>query len=143
MPKNIKQISFDRILKILMTPGAVIHFVGIGGVSMCSLAKLTLLMKAKVTGSDTAESERTAELRRLGADVKIGHDSHNLDSASLVVYTHAVHEDNPEILEAQKLLIPLVSRAEFMGALMIRYKHRVGVCGTHGKSTVTSMLTVQ
>ena len=140
MANNSKQLSFDKLLKLLSGGNSLIHFVGIGGVSMCSLARLALYMNVRVSGSDVVESERTAELRELGAKISIGHNSRNVEGATLVVYTHAVHADNPEILEAQRRLIPLVSRAEFMGALMIRYKHRVGVSGTHGKSTTVAML---
>ena len=135
-----KNLSFDRLRKITETSSARIHFVGVGGVSMYSLARLAMLGSVKISGSDREESERTRELARLGVDVKIGHDKSNVNGASVVVYTHAVAQDNCELEEARRLQIPVVSRAEYMGALMLGYKNRIGVSGSHGKSTTVAML---
>ncbi len=140
MAKPEKRISFDKLLKITSSGSSTIHFVGIGGVSMYSLARLALVMKNRITGSDREESARTKELELLGASISIGHKASNVNGASLVVYTHAVSPANPELLAAKNLGIPAVSRAEYMGALMISYKNRIGVSGSHGKSTTVAML---
>ena len=138
--KNKGGLPYDRILKIAMNEKSRVHFVGIGGVSMYSLALATMHLGAQVTGSDREENERTAALRKNGITVRIGHTASAVAGASLVVYSHAVSGSCPELLAAKNLDIPFVSRAEYMGALMIKYKRRIGVSGTHGKSTVTAML---
>ncbi|MBO5102178.1 MAG: UDP-N-acetylmuramate--L-alanine ligase, partial [Clostridia bacterium] len=109
------------------------HFIGVGGVSMYSLAKMTLSLGASVTGSDLVDSERTRALSDAGAIIYKGHSAYNVISAALVVYSSAVGENNPELIGARSRSIPTVSRAEYMGALMIGYKKRIGVSGTHGK----------
>lgn len=121
-------------------PGSRVHFIGIGGISMYSLASLCAMRALRVSGSDIEESERTAALRRLGVEVRIGHTVANSIDKDLVVYTHAVSENNPELLGAKKLDIPTVSRAQLLGALMTEYKGRIGVSGSHGKSTTLAML---
>lgn len=135
-----KSLSFDKLRKITETPSARVHFIGIGGVSMSSLARLALLGKVKISGSDRENSERTKELSELGADIKIGHDKKNVRGATIVVYTHAIPYDNCELEEARSLQIPIVSRAEYMGALMMGYVNRIGVSGSHGKSSTVAML---
>ena len=135
-----QNISFERIRKIAEDKTATVHFVGIGGVSMYSLACLTMLSGARVTGSDREASERTDTLLMRGATVSIGHSTDNVQGASLVVYTHAISDDNVELWEARRLGIPTVNRAEFMGALLLRYKNRIGISGSHGKSTTVAML---
>ena len=137
---NEKGISFEKLRRITETQKAKIHFVGIGGVSMYSLARLALLGTAEISGSDREESDRTRELKKLGVEVKIGHNKDNVHGASVVVYTHAIAKDNCEILEAHNLQIPVVSRAEYMGALMLGYTNRIGVSGSHGKSSTVAML---
>lgn len=119
---------------------AHIHFIGIGGISMSGLAQIMLKNGYKVTGSDRAKSPITEKLEKLGATVFEGHASQNIKGASLIVHTAAVHEDNPEIIAARENHIPLVTRAEFLGAIMKTYAHAAGIAGTHGKTTTTSML---
>ena len=135
-----KNISFDKLVKITQNPSAKVHFVGIAPDSMYSLARLAMLGGAKISGSDREESGRTRELSRLGADVKIGHRKENVAGASVVIYTHAIPEGNCELKEARKLQIPTISRAEYMGALMLGYTNRIGISGSHGKSTTVAML---
>ena len=120
--------------------GASIHFIGIGGISMSGMAQVALTKGFKVSGSDRAESAITDKLAQHGAVIHIGHSAENVHGADLVVHTAAVHEDNPEMQEAQRLGIRLVDRAEFLGAVMKEYPHAVGVSGTHGKTTTTGML---
>lgn len=130
----------DRLVRNIEERGGNIHFVGIGGVSMYSLARLCLSRGITVTGSDREESNRTGELRLLGASVFIGHSAVNVREASLVVYTHAIDKANPELCAALDKEIPTVSRSAFLGALMMGYKNRIGVSGSHGKSTTVAML---
>lgn len=119
---------------------AVIHFIGIGGISMSGLAHVALAKGYKVTGSDRASSDITRRLENEGAVIYEGHDGKNIGDADLVVHTAAVKDDNPEMIEARNRGIRLIDRAEFLGALMKEYHHAVGVAGTHGKTTTTSML---
>lgn len=119
---------------------AHIHFIGIGGISMSGLAHIALCSGYKVTGSDRAKSDITDKLEKEGAIIYEGHDAKNIEGASLVVHTAAVKPDNPEMKAAVQNGIRLIDRAEFLGAVMKNYRHAVGVAGTHGKTTTTSML---
>lgn len=121
---------------------AVIHLIGIGGVSMCALAELLLSYGVPVTGSDRTESAATRKLQALGARICYEHDAKNVHGAALVVRTAAVHDDNPEVVYARAHAIPVLERAEAWGALMREYRQALCVAGTHGKTTSTSMLTM-
>jgi UDP-N-acetylmuramate--alanine ligase len=135
-----KSLSYKEIADISYDRGKTVHFVGVGGVSMYSLAGLTADRGARVQGSDREDSPRLFSLRLSGAEVFIGHIGENVRGADLVVYSHAILPDNPELTEAKRLGIPTVSRAEYLGALMLGYKSRIGVSGSHGKSSTTAML---
>lgn len=119
----------------------LIHFIGIGGVSMSGLAEILLDAGYNVSGSDVKSSSTTDLLLKKGASIVIGHKSENVENASLVIYTAAIGEDNPELLEAKKRNIPMMTRAEFLGELMKSHKYSIAVSGTHGKTTTTSMLS--
>lgn len=119
---------------------AHIHFIGIGGISMSGLAHIALADGFKVTGSDRTKSTITNKLEQEGAIIFEGHDAKNVCGADLVVHTAAVKTDNPEMAEAMAQDITLIDRAEFLGAIMKNYKHAIGIAGTHGKTTTTSML---
>ncbi len=119
---------------------AHIHFIGIGGISMSGLAHIALQMGYKVTGSDRTKTHITDELEKLGAVIFEGHNAKNIEGAELCVHTAAVKMDNPEMAAAVENGIRLIDRAEFLGAIMKNYTHAVGVSGTHGKTTTTSML---
>ncbi len=123
-----------------LIPNSHIHFIGIGGISMSGLAQITLKNGFKVTGSDRSKSPITDKLESLGATIFEGHNARNVLGADLIVHTAAVHDDNPEIIEAKAKNIPLITRAEFLGAIMKTYQHAAGIAGTHGKTTTTSML---
>lgn len=123
-----------------MQKGAHIHFIGIGGISMSGLAMIMLKNGYTVTGSDRTKSHITKKLENLGATVFYAHKSENIIGADLVVHTAAVHGDNPEIMASKANNIPLITRAEFLGAIMKLYKNAAGISGTHGKTTTTSML---
>ncbi|MCL2760029.1 MAG: UDP-N-acetylmuramate--L-alanine ligase [Desulfuromonadales bacterium] len=115
-----------------------IHFVGIGGIGMSGIAEVLLNLGYKVSGSDLRESDITQRLADLGAEIGIGHDADNLKSVDVVVISSAVHSDNPEVIEANRLHIPVIPRAEMLAELM-RMKYGIAIAGTHGKTTTTSM----
>ena len=116
-----------------------IHMVGIGGIGMSGMAEILLQKGYRVTGSDGAKSENTVRLESIGATVFIGHKPENIDGADVVVYTSAVvAEDNVETKAALDKRIPVIKRAEMLAELM-RMKYGIGIAGTHGKTTTTTM----
>lgn len=116
-----------------------IHFVGIGGAGMGGIAEVLLNEGYQITGSDIGENPVVKRLRNLGAIITIGHHSDNVDGASVIVVSTAINQDNPELLQATKLRIPVVRRAEMLAELM-RFRHGVAIAGTHGKTTTTSLI---
>ena len=119
-----------------------VHFIGIGGISMSGLAEVLLGRGFNVTGSDNNESDLTRHLEKLGARIFYGQKAENVsDDYSLVVYTAAIHPDNPEFAECVRLGLPMMTRAELLGELMANYPVSFAVAGTHGKTTTTSMLS--
>lgn len=119
-----------------------VHFIGIGGISMSGLAEILLQEGFTVSGSDMKESDMTEILRNLGAKIYIGQKAENItDDIDLVVYTAAIHTNNPEFVEVTRKDIPMLTRAQLLGQIMLNYKYGVAVSGTHGKTTTTSMLS--
>lgn len=116
-----------------------IHFVGIGGIGMSGIAEVLINLGYRVSGSDLRESEITERLSSLGGTIAIGHRSENVGTADVVVISSAVREENPEVIEARRRLIPVIPRAEMLAELM-RMKYGIAVAGTHGKTTTTSMI---
>lgn len=119
-----------------------IYFVGIGGISMSGLAILLKSKGHEVSGSDIRESALTDKLKSHGINVHIGHDPSNVKGSDLVVYTAAIKQDNPELVSAKELGIPVMDRASLMGQVMLRYPKTVAVAGSHGKTTATSLISV-
>jgi UDP-N-acetylmuramate--alanine ligase len=117
-----------------------IHMIGIGGSSMSGLARMLVEKGYLLTGSDNLETYATKSLRNLGIPIVIGHHAENVRDADLILYTVAIAEDNPERVEARRLGIPEIERAALLGQLMDGYPTAIGVCGTHGKTTTTSMV---
>ena len=120
------------------------HFIGIGGISMSGLAEILLEEGFTITGSDSKESPLTRRLEEKGARVYYGQKASNIESEpgiQVVVYTAAIHPDNPEFKAAKEKNLPMLTRAELLGELMRNYKESVAVSGTHGKTTTTSMIT--
>lgn len=116
-----------------------VHMIGIGGIGMSSIAEVLLARGYRVSGSDMKPSEVTDRLEQLGATIYEGHSESHVTDADVVVYSSAVKPlENPETLEARRRHIPLIRRAEMLGELM-RQKYGVGIAGTHGKTTTTSM----
>ena len=119
-----------------------IHFIGIGGISMSGLAEILMDEGFTVSGSDAHRSELTDHLENRGAVLYYGQKAENIqDGIDAVVYTAAIHPDNPELMEVQRRNIPLLTRAELLGQMMKNYKHAIAIAGTHGKTTTTSMVT--
>ena len=117
-----------------------VYFMGIGGISMSGLAGILLSRGFKVSGSDRAPSELTDMLEKEGATVNIGQRASNIkEDIDLVVYTAAIHQDNPEFIRCKELNLPMMSRAEFLGQLMKNYNSSIAISGTHGKTTTSSM----
>lgn len=116
-----------------------VHFIGIGGTGMCGIAEVLLNQGYDISGSDIATSPVTNRLEALGAEIKIGHEPGNVDKVDVVVTSTAIDQENPELVAAKELRIPIIRRAEMLGELM-RYRHSIAVAGTHGKTTTTSLV---
>ncbi len=121
--------------------GKHVHMIGIGGSSMSGLAEMLAEKGYRVSGSDRADGYALAKLRDMGIEVHVGQKAENVHGADLVIYTAAILPDNPEWVEMQRLGLPSMERAELLGQLMEGYPQAIGVCGTHGKTTTTSMLS--
>ncbi|MDO5017987.1 MAG: UDP-N-acetylmuramate--L-alanine ligase [Lagierella massiliensis] len=118
-----------------------IHFIGVGGISMSGIAQLLNFHGYEVTGSDREDSETLDNLREKGIKVYVGQKKENIENPDLVVYTDAILDDNEELIEAHKKGCPVVTRGVFLGALMKNYRYSMGISGSHGKSTTTSMIS--
>src|SRR5437763_9778968 len=116
-----------------------VHFVGIGGIGMSGIAEVLLTLGYKVSGSDLKISPVTQRLAGLGATIFEGHSVSNVAGADVVVTSSAVRPDNSEVIEAQRLHIPVIRRAEMLAELM-RLKYGIAIAGMHGKTTTTSMV---
>ncbi|KAF7599274.1 MAG: UDP-N-acetylmuramate--L-alanine ligase [Candidatus Dactylopiibacterium carminicum] len=116
-----------------------IHFVGIGGAGMSGIAELLSNLGYQVSGSDLVDSAATRRLRQCGVTVHIGHAAEHVAEADAVVISSAVHNDNPEVIQARARQIPVVPRAQMLAELM-RIKQGVAIAGTHGKTTTTSLV---
>ncbi len=108
---------------------------------MSGLAEILLEAGFRISGSDMKQSTLTDKLKANGAEIFIGQSADNIHNPELVVYTAAIHPDNPEFAEAVRRGIPMLSRAELLGEIMTNYEEAVNIAGTHGKTTTTSMLT--
>ena len=118
------------------------HLIGVGGVSMSPLAEVLAEAGLVITGSDMNEGANVAHLRSLGIPVFIGHRAENIPAdAEFVVRTAAVHDENPEIVEAHRRGLPVFERTQAWGAIMHGYRNALCISGTHGKTTTTSMAT--
>lgn len=125
----------------ISNPDKKAFLIGIGGVSMCSLAETLQAAGCDVSGSDFKESETVAMLRSKGISVTVGHKAENVEGVDYIIRSAAIHEDNPEIMAARQKGIPVFERAQGWGAVMEGYQTALCVAGTHGKTSTTSMLT--
>ena len=115
-----------------------LHFIGIGGIGMSGIAEVLLNLGYEISGSDMKLSATTERLAGLGAKIFEGHAAINVGGAKAVVYSSAIDAQNPELLEARRLKIPLIARGELLAELM-RLKYGIAIAGSHGKTTTTSM----
>ena len=118
-----------------------IHFIGIGGAGMCPLAEILHAKGYKLSGSDNNETDTLNRIRKLGIPVVLGQKAENIGDAEMVVFTAALLPDNPELVAARKMGVPTFERSKLFGAITRKFGHCIGVCGTHGKTTTTSLLT--
>ena len=119
-----------------------IHMIGIGGISMSGIAEILHNFGVFVTGSDCTRSKITDKLSSRGIFVTVGHDTNLVKKADLVVYSAAIKQDDPELIEARLNNIKIVERSDFVGYLTRIYKDTIGIAGTHGKTTTTSMVSL-
>lgn len=117
-----------------------IHFVGIGGAGMCGIAEMLFNEGYRITGSDLSENRTIVRLRELGIDIRVGHCRENVLGADVVVRSTAVDDNNPEIITARELKIPVIPRAAMLAELM-RFRQGIAIAGTHGKTTTTSLVS--
>ena len=129
--------QIDELLKTVKR----IHFIGIGGSGMCPLAEILHGWGYSLSGSDNNEGDTLERIKSLGIPVMMGQRKENIGDAQMVVYTAALLKDNPELVAAKESGVPTFERSELFGAISRMYKNCIGVCGTHGKTTTTSMLT--
>lgn len=129
--------EIDELLKKVKR----IHFIGIGGSGMCPLAEILFREGYALSGSDNNETDTLARIRNMGIPVQLGQKAENIQGAEMIVYTAALLPDNPELVAAKASGIPTFERADLLGAVTRLYDNCICVCGTHGKTTVSSMLT--
>lgn len=128
--------------KIDFSHPSSIYFVGIGGISMSGLAEILAEAGFHVSGSDRQKSPLTESLEQKGIHIFYGQREENITSdIDCVVFTSAIHEDNPEYIATMKLSLPYLTRAQLLGQLMKNYRSAIAVSGTHGKTTTTSMIS--
>lgn len=118
-----------------------VYFLGIGGITMSSLAHITSLHGFKVGGSDRSQSAVTDALAKEGLEIFIGHKAEQIEGYDALVYTVAVSDSTPELVRAREKGLVIISRSDYLGYIMRNYTHRIGLSGMHGKSTATSMTT--
>jgi UDP-N-acetylmuramate--alanine ligase len=117
-----------------------IHFIGIGGIGMSGIAEILINLGYHVSGSDITTNPNTEKLKSKGAEIFLGHKSENIKNVQLIVYSSAIDETNPEIMQARDQGLPIIKRAEMLAELM-RLKFGVAIAGSHGKTTTTSFLS--
>lgn len=116
-----------------------LHFIGIGGIGMSGIAEVLVDLGYRVSGSDLNSSPVTENLKKKGAEIFIGHRSENVAGATIIIYSSAIDQKNPEVIKARELEIPMIRRAEMLAELM-RLKTGIAVAGSHGKTTTTSLI---
>lgn len=116
-----------------------VHFIGVGGVGMSGLAEVLRTLEYEVSGSDLRDGDALRRLERLGVRVHVGHEAGNISGADVVVYSTAIPTENPEVQEAVRTGVPVISRGEMLAELM-RVKYAVAIAGSHGKTTTTSLV---
>lgn len=130
-------MQIDKLLETVKR----IHFIGIGGAGMCPLAEILHKQGYLLSGSDNNESNTLKRIRAYGIPVMLGQKAENIEGAEMIVYTAAILPTNPELVAAKASGIPTFERAVLFGAITRKFGKCIGVCGTHGKTTTTAMLT--
>ncbi len=138
--KHTQDLAQIRAMVPEMRRVESIHFIGIGGAGMSGIAEVLLNEGYQISGSDLSNNPVTERLASKGATIHIGHHAGNVKTASVVVVSTAINEENPEVKAARELRIPIVRRAEMLAELM-RFRHGIAVAGTHGKTTTTALVT--
>ncbi len=133
MSQNLKGSVLDGIKRI--------HFIGIGGSGMYPIAQILCSKGYELSGSDNNETETLDAVRKMGCTVYMGQRAENIEGAELIVYTSAILPDNPELVAARESGVPLLERSDLLGLVSSWYENAICVCGTHGKTTATSMVT--
>lgn len=134
----MKQLNeYDKLIDSVKK----IHMIGIGGAGMCPLAEILHKKGYELTGSDNNRTDTLSRVEAMGIPVTLGHFPENVHGAELVIYSAAIMKDNPELVEAERFSIPTLERSFLLGAITRKFDNVIGVCGTHGKTTVTSMIT--
>ncbi len=118
-----------------------IHFIGIGGSGMCPIAEILHAWGYEISGSDNNDGDNIKKLRSMGINVILGQKAENIIGSEMIVYTAAILSDNPELIAAKESGIPCFERADVFGAITRKFSDCIAVCGTHGKTTVTAMLS--
>lgn len=129
-------------LDIDMSKVRKVHCIGIGGIGLSAVAEILHNQGYKVSGSDPKSSIVTDHLESLGIKIYKEHSPMNVNGVDLLVYSNAISRDNPEMIEAKRLSVPMITRAEMLGIIMKEYTHSIAICGTHGKTTTTSMISL-
>ena len=119
-----------------------VHMIGIGGISMSGIAEILVNWGFEVSGSDRTDSEILHKLENTGIKIYIGHDAKNVEGSDCVVFTAAISKDNPELVHAKELGIPVIERSDFLGELTRCYQNTIAISGTHGKTTTTSLVSL-
>ena len=119
-----------------------VHMIGIGGISMSGIAEILVNWGFEVSGSDRTDSEILHTLENTGIKIYIGHDAKNVEGSDCVVFTAAISKDNPELVHAKELGIPVIERSDFLGELTRCYQNTIAISGTHGKTTTTSLVSL-
>lgn len=137
-----KEINLAELRQMIpeMKRVKVIHFIGIGGAGMSGIAEVLFNEGYQITGSDRQENNVTTHLKNLGIAISIGHQTENVENASVVVASTAISETNIEIQTALAQRIPVIRRAQMLAELM-RFRYGIAIAGTHGKTTTTAMVT--
>jgi len=137
----IFQVIYMQDIDKLLESVKRIHFIGIGGAGMCPLAEILHEKGYSLSGSDNNETDTLNRIRKLGIPVTLGQRAENIGDAEMVVYTAALLPDNPELVAAKASGVPTFERSKLFGAVTRKFGNCIGVSGTHGKTTTTSMLT--
>ncbi|MDD3420473.1 MAG: Mur ligase domain-containing protein [Candidatus Gastranaerophilales bacterium] len=141
------EIDLSKSIPLDLDKSAKIHFIAIGGIGVSAIAKCFLELSFKVSGSDVKENKNTILLKEMGAEIFLGHNESNVVGADFVIASSAIKADNPEVINAKKLNIPIYHRSQGLNAILrgvgqAQKPVSIGLSGTHGKTTTTGMASL-